>query len=257
MSKLNSLAKVFESKSPKRPSFAKAEYELGCDLDDDNSLKEGLSGADPDSDYVGMTVGVQYQDENDQVSKRWVSIIKFANSFAGYHSIRGYCFMREDLRTFRLDRIVNLFNEDGQPYDVSELLNIKTNDNNHQLYHSIIETKSWPMLRDGLRVLIAVARSDGYLHPKEILVLIDYATNEAKRLGYPLNNSDILHLENYIQKQQPSGEVVSQCLIRLCDAGDEIQNIISEYLQKTIYADGILAKEEIELSAEIHRRFNC
>jgi len=256
MTKLSALAETFRGKNPKRPSFAKEELETGTDLDDDITLIENLPGSDPDNNLIGLTVGVEYKDENDNISKRWVSIIKFANSFAGYRSIRGYCFMREDLRTFRLDRIVNLFNEEGQTYDMNNLLDFSSETSEEETYHSIIETKHWPLIRDGLRVLIAVARSDGYLHPKEVLVIIDFIKSEAERFGFPLNNHDTLHLEEYINKQQPSGEVVAACLTRLNDAGDEVQDIVSEYLQRTIYADGVLAQEEIEISAEVYKRFN-
>ena len=256
MTKLSTLVETFKDKYPARPSFAKAALEAGSDLEDDATLKENLPGSDPDNDFVGMTVGVEYRDENDNISKRWVSIIKFANSFAGYRSIRGFCFMREDLRTFRIDRIVNLFNENGQTYDMADIFNIVDKKDNEDAYHSIIETKHWPLLRDGLRVLIAVARSDGYMHPKEVLVITDYIKQEAERFGFPLNNNDILNLEAYINKQQPSGEVVTTCLERLAASDDQTQDIISEFLQKTIYADGVLAVEEIELSAKIHKRFN-
>lgn len=255
MNKLSSLIETFKDKHPKRPSFASAELEAGSDLDDCKTLIENLPGADPDNDYVGLTVGVEYKDDNDNISKRWVSIIKFANSFAGYRSIRGYCFMREDLRTFRLDRIINLFNEDGQAYDINDLLSF-SNDEEADSYQSIIETKHWPTIRDGLRILIAVARSDGYLHPKEVLVMVEFIKQEAERFGFPLNNNDILHLEEYIKIQQPTGEVVSECINRLCQESTSTQDVMSEFLQKTIYADGILAKEEIEISAEVYKRLN-
>jgi tellurite resistance protein len=63
-----------------------------------------------------------------------------------------------------MDRVINLFDEHGETFDVREFLHLKASPTKARTgggsYRSAI--------RDGLRVLIAVARADGNLDAEEV-----------------------------------------------------------------------------------------
>lgn len=250
MSMLSFLAETFEGKLPKRPSFASAALEAGHSNDDHSSLLHASSAELPDHELAGMTIGVEYVDVDKSVSRRWVTIVAFADNLEGRPAILGHCFMREGLRTFRVDRIINIFNEQGDSHDVREFLHLDA----HATKAKVASAAYRSVCRDGLRVLIAVARADGHLHPKEVEIIMDYAQAEGQRLGVEKNAKDLEALKHYIERQQPSGSVVSACLKRLSEKDDETQNILLKYLEMTIYADGILDDAEVDISNVIKER---
>ncbi len=250
MSMLSFLAETFEGKLPKRPSFASAELESGHGHDDHSSLHHTSSAELPDHELVGITIGLEYVDAEKNVSRRWVTIVAFADDLEGRPAILGHCFMRKGLRTFCVDRIINIFNEGGDTYDVREFLHL----DGHATKSKIASAAYRSVCRDGLRVLIAVARSDGYLHPKEVEIIMDYAQAEGQRLGVEKSPKDLESLKHYIERQQPSGSVVSACLKRLHDKDEETQDVLLKYLEMTIYADGVLDDAEINISNVIKER---
>jgi predicted DNA-binding transcriptional regulator YafY len=63
-----------------------------------------------DSDLIGITMGIEYVDSGGtNISRRWITISKFAETNKGHLAVEAYCFLRDDFRTFRVSRIVKLF----------------------------------------------------------------------------------------------------------------------------------------------------
>jgi uncharacterized membrane protein YebE (DUF533 family) len=110
-----------------------------------------------------------------------------------------------------MDRVISLFDEHGETYDVREFLHLNAFPTETRTgggsYRSVI--------RDGLRVLIAVARSDGHLDPGEVDVIMDYARSEG---------------------------------------GEATQANLLDYLAKVVRADGVVDRSEAELERLITER---
>jgi tellurite resistance protein len=245
---LASIRRSFEGRAPERPHFAVADQEAG-EKDVGRSHDPGVAREYADHELSGMTIGIEHVDADGSVSRRWATIVATAE-VDGHNRLLCHCFRSEGLRSFRMDRVINLFDEHGETFDVREFLHLKASPTKARTgggsYRSAI--------RDGLRVLIAVARADGYLDAKEVDVIMDYARAEGARKGVTGDEAALGELRSYVERLQPSGSVVASCIDRLTAEGEETQKNLLAYLEKVIKADGVIDGSEAELEMLIAKR---
>jgi tellurite resistance protein len=245
---LASIRKLFEGRAPERPHFAVAGEEAGekgigqvHDHDANHELR--------DHELSGMTIGIEHVDADGSVSRRWATIVATAE-VDGHNQLLCHCFLSKDLRSFRMDRVINLFDEHGETFDVREFLQLKVSPTKARTgggsYRSVI--------RDGLRVLIAVARADGQLDAEEVDAIMDYARAEGNRKGVTEDEAALAELCRYIERLQPSGSVVTSCIDRLTNEDEETQGNLLAYLAKVVWADHVLDSSEAELERLIANR---
>ena len=196
-----------------------------------------------------MTIGIEHVDTDGSVSRRWATIVATAD-VDGQNRLLCHCFRSEGLRSFRMDRIINLFDEQGETFDVREFLHLKAAPTRARTgggsYRSAI--------RDGLRVLIAIARADGRLDPEEVDLIMDFARAEGARKGVPEDEAALAELRRYIERLQPSGSVVASCIDRLTNEDQEAQENLLAYIAKVVRADGVVDGSEAELERLIAER---
>ena len=245
---LASIRNLFEGRAPERPHFAVADQEAG-EKEIGRSHDHGIAHEHTDHEVSGMTIGIEHVDADGSVSRRWATIVATAE-VDGHNRLLCHCFMSEDLRSFRMDRVISLFDEHGETFDVREFLHLKASPTKARTgggsYRSVI--------RDGLRVLIAVARADGQLDAEEVDVIMDYARAEGARKGVTEDETALTGLRRYIERLQPSGSVVTSCIDRLTNEGEETRDNLLAYLEKVIWADRVLDSSEAELERLIAKR---
>jgi tellurite resistance protein len=243
-----SIRQSFERRAPERPDFAVAGQEAG-EKEVGRSHDHGVAHEYTDHDLSGMTIGIEHVGADGSVSRLWVTIVATAE-VDGHNRLLCHCFMIEGLRSFRMDRVVNLFDEHGETFDVREFLQLKASPTKARTgggsYRSVI--------RDGLRVLIAVARADGRLDAEEVDVIMDYARVEGARKGVTTDEAALAELRRYIERLQPSGSVVTSCIDRLTNEDEETQDNLLAYLAKVVRADGVLDSSEAKLEGLILKR---
>jgi tellurite resistance protein len=245
---LASIRKSFEGRAPARPQFAAVDQEAGeyeGEQGYDFSTAQGLT----DHELSGMTIGVEHVNADGSVSRRWATIVATAD-VDGHNRLLCHCFRNEGLQSFRMDRIISLFDEYGETFDVREFLHLKSSPTEARTgggsYRSAI--------RDGLRVLIAIARADGHLDAEEVDVIMDYARSEGARKGVPEDAAALAELRRYIERLQPSGSVVTSCIDRLTNEDKETQENLLAFLAKVVRADGVVDSSEKELEGLIAKR---
>jgi len=245
---LASIRKSFEGRAPERPQFAVAGQEAG-EKEVGRSHDHGVAHEYTDHELSGMTIGIEHVDADGSMSRRWATIVATAE-VDGHKRLLCHCFMSEGLRSFRMDRVINLFDEHGETFDVREFLQLKASPTKARTgggsYRSAI--------RDGLRVLIAVARADGQLDAEEVDVIMDYARAEGARKGVTEDETALTGLRRYIERLQPSGSVVTSCIDRLTNEDEETQDNLLAYLAKVVRADGVVDASEAELERLIAKR---
>jgi len=245
---LASIRKSFEGRAPKRPHFAEVGQETG-EKEVGQSHAHGVVHEPTDHELSGMTIGIEHVDADGSVSRRWATIVATAE-VDGHNRLLCHCFLSEGLRSFRMDRVVNLFDEHGETFDVREFLHLKANPTKARTgggsYRSV--------LRDGLRVLIAVARADGHLDAEEVDVIMDYARAEGVRKGVTADEAALVELRRYIERLQPSGSVVTSCIDRLTNEDEETQDNLLAYLEKVVRADGVVDGSEAALELLVAKR---
>jgi len=245
---LASIRKSFEGRAPQRPHFAEPDQEAGkreIGRSYDHDVVRGLT----DHELSGMTIGIEHVDADGFVSRRWATIVASAE-VDGHNRLLCHCFSSEDLRSFRMDRVINFFDEQGETFDVREFLHLKANPTKARTgggsYRSAI--------RDGLRVLIAVSLAYGHLNAEEVDVIMDYARAEGTRKGVTEDEAALAELRRYVERLQPSGSVVASCIDRLTNEDEESPDNLLAYLAKVVWADRVLDDSEAELERRIVKR---
>jgi tellurite resistance protein len=245
---LASIRKSFEGRAPKRPHFAVADQEVG-EKEVGRSFDHSGAQDYADHELSGMTIGIEHVEADGSVSRRWTTIVATVD-VDGHNRLLCHCFANEGLRAFRVDRVITLFDEHGETFDVREFLHLKSSPTKARTgggsYRSAI--------RDGLRVLIAIARADGQLDAEEVDVIMEYARAEGARKGVTEDATALAELRRYIERLQPSGSVVTSCIDRLTAEGEETQKNLLVYLAKVVRADGVVDSTEAELEKLIAKR---
>jgi tellurite resistance protein len=245
---LASIRKSFEGRVPERPHFAVADQEVG-QKDVGRSYDHGGVQEYTDHELSGMTIGIEHVEADGSVSRQWTTIVATVD-MDGHNRLLCHCFASEGLRAYRVDRVITLFDEHGETFDVREFLQLKASPTKARTgggsYRSAI--------RDGLRVLIAIARADGQLDAEEVDAIMEYARAEGARKGVTEDATALAELRRYIERLQPSGSVVTSCIDRLTAEGEETQKNLLVYLAKVVRADGVVDSTEAELEKLIAKR---
>ena len=248
MGLLAAIRQSFEGRAPERPNFAAAEQETGEEEVGQNH-NHVVANEYTDHELSGMTIGIEHVRADGSLGRRWATIVATAQ-VDGHNRLLCHCFANEGLRSYRMDRIVSLFDEHGETFDVREFLHLKASPTKSRTgggsYRSVI--------RDGLRVLIGVARADGQLDAAEVDVIMDYASDEGIRKGVTEDRAALAELRRYVERLQPSGSVVTACIDRLTNAGEATQANLLAYLAKVVQADGVVDSSEAVLEQLITKR---
>lgn len=238
----------FEGRAPERPHFAEADQESG-EEEIGQGEDYGVAHEYADHELSGMTIGIEHVRPDGSLSRRWATIVATAQ-VDGHNRLLCHCFANEGLRSYRMDKVVSLFDEHGETFDVREFLHLKASPTKARTgggsYRSVI--------RDGLRVLIAVARADGQLAPEEVDAIMDYARAEGTRKGVTEDAAALAELRRYIERLQPSGSVVTACIDRLTNEGEATQDNLLAHLERVVQADGVVDGSEAVLAQLIGKR---
>jgi hypothetical protein len=238
-------------------------------------------GASIDDDIYGLTFTIEYQAADGEVSRRRIMLRSISHRDDGAIFLQALCFERNALRSFRLDRVIRVIDGDGHVFeDPKAFLR-------DELRVRLPEVASVPMpvpraapspahdlppgpaarseerqieppgtaqrrcARDGLRVLVALARSDGHLHPAEVAVVLDYIGETCQRFGIGCGDQDREALGAYLRRQRPGLDVLEGCLDRLDAASAEEKTLLLDYADRLIDADGERHDAEHRLVSEV------
>ena len=248
---LASIRKSFEGRAPERPHFAVASQEVG-EKEVGRSHDHDVAQEHTDHELSGITIGIEHVDADGSISRRWATIVATAE-VDGHNRLLCHCFMSEGLRSFRMDRVISLFDEHGETFDVREFLHLKASPTKARTGGGSYRSA----LRDGLRLLIAIARADGQLDAEEVDVIMDYARAEGARKGVTENKAALAELRRYIERLQPCCSVVTSCIDRLTNEDEETQDNLLAYLEKVVRADGVVDGSEAALEQLVAKRLEC
>lgn len=216
----------------------------GPDQDDEETDVDDI-GLDL-KDLIGTVLGIEYVDSRRKSSIRQISVTKADVSYIG-----GYCYLRKRYRTFRIDRIQSIFDEDGVSLSTDEFLqkyNIGTSDSDTPLTMH----EKW---RDEIIILTALARSDGHFHPDEKEEIIRYVIEEAERSGQIPTDVSVGQLNKSISRRYPRPEVVSEALDNLIEKDKPHQERLLRAASRVINADGVQDDAEFQFLIALRSAF--
>ncbi len=244
-------------RAPQKPQMQKA--------GDDREILDG--------DLWGTTFVIEYTDSKGEDSIRRVAMRHFVLRPGKSLVMSANCFERNALRHFRYDRIQSVIDDDGIIYEPNEFFrnelhcpiddylsrclpesmarkpavaNKKTNPTT-----KLIDKKPGiahrSICRDGLRILVAIARSDGDYCDTELAEIVSYIESEAKLAGIETTNEDRDALRNYLRRQRPDAKILEKCLKKMDEAALGVQERFLKAARKVILADGVVHKEETKI----------
>lgn len=213
---------------------------------------------------------IEYTDAAGNFSRRRVTM-RHVDDNGETRTLFAYCHERRAMRAFRLDRISCLIDQDGEvedaaPWfdeilavsDVAQIANPRprstTNDDHTVTPYTALRRQITPPLT----VLIAAARSDDYLHPKEVQKILRYAEDEAAFLrdrgllpGNP-EAEEYEKLERTIRRLRPTREDLEAGFAAVAKLDVARQRHLARALAETAAADGRVDEIEAAIIEEFH-----
>ena len=234
-------------------------------------------------DAAGSTFAIDYLDSKGALSRRRITVREiYTNGDRTY--VQAFCHERGAARSFRFDRIAEVIDIDGECHDprrfFTDVLGLEFPTAEHvsispkptvkpvradrlgppnRAEKLAMRTTDKPGMaqrrtaRDGLRVLVALARADGQLHPEELEVILDYIAEQCDLCGIDMTEPDRAALLPYLKRQQPGSDVLSECLSALNAAPRIQQRLLIRFAMMLMDADGVQDPAEFDLIMRIQQ----
>jgi tellurite resistance protein len=206
---------------------------------------------------------IAYVDAADNRSIRRIRMRQVLREPGGITYLRAFCYERNSVRTFRTDRIAEIIDLDGVIHDPVAFFRDEmqfsfdpsrppgSGEGNRNEQAGAVHRR---IARDGIRVLVALSRSDGFLHPLELAAMMDYVRDRATMNGFETTEADSKALTAYLRRQRPDPDIVDACLEALGNAPVAERDLFLTYARKVILADGREHPAELAIMDEILNR---
>lgn len=209
-------------------------------------------------DLDRVNFAIDYIDTEGKVTRRAVTI-QSVGSKGIFPMMEAFCHLRNQTRSFRIDRIQSIITRDGEVIDPAryflEALNIDL-----RLFAKIDkDTLDDPLaqarqcrkvLRPALALLVLAARSDGKFHRAELNAIEIYAERELLemerlgRAGVTVNVAMLDQLRKVIRDLRPDPGIVRFYLAELQSWNIAARKRFWSAVNEVVIADGLLREEE-------------
>jgi len=220
---------------------------------------------------------IEYTDSNGVTTRRRVTMRNIIDR-GDHRYLQAYCHERNNMRSFRLDRVSCLISQDGEIEDAAEFFR-------DVLATAEVETLTKPVsivtgpkvhignspkastvspytqarrhLTPAITLLTATARSDDILHPEEmnrILIFVEREGEIAWKGGLSpscLSLDDLDKLERTIRRLRPTKEDIGEALTGLQSWPVDAMKRLARALAATAQADGKVDDIEADIIAEL------
>ena len=208
--------------------------------------------------YAGLTFLLEYCDAEGKHSKRRITLQEIYVS-DGYLYLRAFCHERQDGRTFRGDRMLALVDlRTGQRHDTPLAL---LTEFSGEVFDGLVATGPEPSgqrramnrCRDGIRILMFLARCDGTFHPDERQAVAQYCRARCEAERWDKLDYDLERLLTYADRQYPDRDTFISCVERIvekADTGEHLRMVLGSSAL-VVMADGTVTGAEAEFSRDL------
>jgi uncharacterized tellurite resistance protein B-like protein len=243
---------LFRSRSDV-PVVAPADFVMGGPEEDPPEESQDYPNTD---DIDGLALAIEYQHVNGAISSRLITCKSINPNPPGF--LRAHCHLRNDFRTFRVDRIRSIVEMGtGEIIDKRGILVFLAPyiefaaDQEKAKAQRLFQRIAGP----GIKVLVFLAASDGNVHPAERKVIIDYAQSESHRL-FPYQDFDEVATLRWINHLKPTRNAALGAVQMLMEDLDHFKEFAGT-MMTLVRADGHLDEMEDaairEIIAEVRR----
>ncbi|ABC63536.1 WYL domain-containing protein [Erythrobacter litoralis] len=223
---------------------------------DDDENEESSDAVDELGSLSGLGLVIEYENSKGEKSQRVITCRQLSVE-AEKHYLKAYCHHRKALRTFRLDRVVDIFD----PTTGESLSPVQAFFAQYSPDKVTRSGLSWGMsvgrradLIAVLNALVFLARCDREFHPSEMSCLEKALTNFWIRLEVP-GDPDFDDILAYSRRLSPDGETFWLALHRFKE-DSILESVFRRHAQMLIEADGVIREEEAYWSLEIDQFFS-
>lgn len=204
---------------------------------------------------------LRYTDAGGDFSERRISMKSLKKS-ADHIYLNAFCFERQAARQFRLDRIIELIDEDGQVHDTFSYFTIVLGiplrgQNAAESEVSLAAANLLKIIRPGLAILTAVARADKSIHLSEIDAIEIYAEREVAALfregviDFGFNMDAVSAMGRTIALMRPLLPTLRYNVTATCAWPEARFRRLSRAVEAVIYADGKLHDREVDIVGDM------
>lgn len=218
------------------------------------------------SHFDGWRLWIRYCDIEGNASNRWVRIYRI-ESRPNADYLVGHCELRKATRSFRIDRIVEIADKDGElhepadffkPYISPVQLRSSGPDRSRPFGKAL---KIIDMIGDDLKILAFIAEADGSFGNREADVLTKYAMYRAAEAGLELNKSDSVDLRKWMKMQNPDELTIRSSIRRIASRRTMTFDDLWDLANIVVEVDGKIKKSEQaalnELRSTLESEFNA
>lgn len=219
--------------------------QFGPDADDADA--DDIEAFVPD-DHPGQLLIIEYRDSRGASSKRAIRVVA-VEDYQGNLTVRAWCYMRKMTRRFRIDRIETAANaRTGEVIDdpADMLCGIGNIEPGKTYKRSGASRAEVARLRDFARplflLLVCIARADGRLDPRELVVLIDIAADQAATLG--LGRDVAVAFANEMSGVAPTARMLTIAGNRIAKSVEQRDSLAAS-IERVAAADGLICQDEL------------
>lgn len=211
----------------------------------------GTEDASRDTHLDGLRLWLKYQDTEGNKSERWVQVYRVeSRQYADY--LVAYCELRDQIRTFRLDRIAEVVDGHGEVHDPLEFFapyikrpeGRSAGPDRHTPFGRALHIIE--RMGDELRLLAFVAEADGSFGHKEANLIMRVAELRASDFGLELKRAELGDLRRWTKAQGPDATAMKAAIARMAKTGhsgdyEEVWSLVEIICE----ADGKIKPEEM------------
>jgi hypothetical protein len=200
------------------------------------------------SSLDGLRVWISYRDIKGAESGRWVRMYRIERRSTGDYLV-AHCELRDQTRTFHLDRIVRVADRSGETYDpilffrpyssVVHVVRKSPRDTGFDRALRLVD-----QVGDDLKVLAFMGEADGRFGKKEVEVLLRYAAYRAEEFAIDLGSQEQAALKRWIKALNPDGKSLRAAIARIASRGRTTAQDLWELSGLVVSADSKLTKTE-------------
>jgi uncharacterized tellurite resistance protein B-like protein len=221
---------------------------------DSTDFEDASEKRDPRFD--GWRLWISYADFDGSKSERWVRVFRIVSRQFNEYLI-GHCELRDSIRTFRIDRIIEVADRDGEIHEPHEFF---------RPYLPAIEGRSSgpdrkrgfgkalhiiDQIGDDLKILAFVSEADGRMGNKEAEVIIRYASLRSNDLGLDINKADTVDLRRWLKLQNPDAATLKSSIARVAKRKTLTFEGLWELCSIVVEVDGKIHDSEIIAMSEV------
>lgn len=229
------------------PPAAPRSMKMDVSSSDDDEMPTGTSFDDEFSVAVGEAIGLRYVDANGAVSQRRITVHSVGRSGTGSLFINAWCHERRAARRFRADRVDSIIElATGEIIDHPDRVieRFATLCDEAAPVDNAVD-QVMRLARDGLNILVFLARCDGQFHSSESDVISHYLLDVAFDINF---DGDAVMVT--VGRMHPDPYCYRQSVARLGRGPGDLERV-AKFAARLIDADGAISDEEFEFGQEL------